>query len=337
MPAVEIKDAASWDAWIRARDREIRGCIDRGIEDSIANLILFGTSYCRLPPIPGAAQSVNTRGELTPAALERIHALTLALRQPGGNERVRFVRDFLQRKEVAGNKVKVYLMQILQRLFHDEADYEVTLRVAGASGDPEAVFLGRATIFKDRGLSFDTSLEPDFGVDTMLKQMLQKGLISRNTIRRIAVIGHGVGFADKRLGLDFYPIQTLQPFAILETASRLGLGKAEAIRVLACDLNPAVLAHVSHLQAQARRGHSYVVQLPRDPRNGWDSDLLRIGGTLAKLSVHRRIRLPRPRHFNRSRFAPWPSGRQSRRKWPPRTWTSWPSNSIFPPGKGSIW
>ncbi len=104
IPAVEIKDAASWDNWIRARDREIRGRIDRGMEDSIANLILFGTSYCRLPPIPGAAQSLNTQGELTSAALERVHALTLASRQPGDNERARFVRDFLQRKKVAGNK-----------------------------------------------------------------------------------------------------------------------------------------------------------------------------------------------------------------------------------------
>src|ERR1039458_9065778 len=45
VPAEEIKNAAAWDEWIHARDRAIRGRIDRGVEDSISNLILFGTSY----------------------------------------------------------------------------------------------------------------------------------------------------------------------------------------------------------------------------------------------------------------------------------------------------
>src|SRR5580704_15350859 len=55
VPAEEIKNAAAWDGWIMARDREIRSRIDRGVEDSISNLILFGTSYCKLPPIQGFA------------------------------------------------------------------------------------------------------------------------------------------------------------------------------------------------------------------------------------------------------------------------------------------
>src|SRR5579862_6397626 len=45
IPTERIKDAAAWDAWTRGRDREIRSRIDRGVEDSISNLILFGTSY----------------------------------------------------------------------------------------------------------------------------------------------------------------------------------------------------------------------------------------------------------------------------------------------------
>ena len=51
MPGAEIRDAASWNRWIEGRDREIRSRIDRGIEDSISNLIFFGTSYSALPPL----------------------------------------------------------------------------------------------------------------------------------------------------------------------------------------------------------------------------------------------------------------------------------------------
>jgi hypothetical protein len=36
LPGSEIQQSGAWDAWIRARDREVRGRIDRGIEDSIS-------------------------------------------------------------------------------------------------------------------------------------------------------------------------------------------------------------------------------------------------------------------------------------------------------------
>jgi hypothetical protein len=87
-------------------------------------------------------------------------------------------------------------------------------------------------------------------------------------------MGPGLDFADKRIGLDFYPIQTIQPFAILESVLRLGLGQPESTRVVAFDLNPSVLAHIERLSARARNGHPYVVQLPNDSRNDWPPELV---------------------------------------------------------------
>ena len=55
---------------------------------------------------------------------------------------------------------------------------------------------------------------------------------------------------------------------------RLGLGQPGKVRVLACDLNPSVLAHIESLAGQSRRGRPYVVQLPKDSRNEWSSDLV---------------------------------------------------------------
>src|SRR5437899_12805206 len=43
LPGSEIQESSAWDGWIRARDAEVRRRIDRGIEDSITNLILYGT------------------------------------------------------------------------------------------------------------------------------------------------------------------------------------------------------------------------------------------------------------------------------------------------------
>ena len=274
VPVDEIKDAASWDRWIQARDREIRGRIDRGIEDSISNLILFGTSYCKFPPLPGFDSGADANGRVTPAAQARVHALALAMLHPGENERVRFARDFLVRHNVVGDAVEGYVEGNLERLIREERAYENDQKAARQTGDTERVLLDRATIFRQRGLSFDTSLEPDFALETMLKQLVQKRLVNGDSVRRIAVIGPGLDFADKRLGLDFYPIQTIQPFAVLETVLRLGLGQPGKVRVVACDLNPAVLAHIKSLADQARWGRPYVVQLPKDSRNEWSSGLV---------------------------------------------------------------
>ena len=274
MPAAEIKTAAAWDAWIQSRDREIRGRIDRGIEDSISNLILFGTSYTKLPPIPSSDDGADSLGELTPAARTRVHALEEAMPRPGENERVRFAHEFVERHKIAKDSVAGYLAGNLRRMIGEERAYAMQQEAARRTGDPDDLLMARATIYKERGLSFDTSLEPDFALDTMLQQLVQKGLVARGKIRRIAVMGPGLDFADKRIGLDFYPIQTIQPFAILESVVRLGLGKPEDVRVVACDLNPAVLAHVERLAARGREGRPYVVQLPNDSRNAWPPELI---------------------------------------------------------------
>ena len=103
IPGSAITESGAWDAWIRARDAEVRGRIDRGIEDSISNLILYGTSFTSLPRVESVERAASDSGELTPATIARIHALVVALPSAAKNERVRFVRDFLARQKIAKN------------------------------------------------------------------------------------------------------------------------------------------------------------------------------------------------------------------------------------------
>lgn len=273
VPSEGIKDAATWDRWIRTRDREIRSRIDQGVEDSISNLILFGTSFTALPPLTGFAQGEHA-GQLTQAARARVHALALAIQQRVQNQRVELARDFLVRHRVPTQTLEPYLAGNLKRMIAEEASYLRDQEMAVKTADPETVLMDRATIFKQRGLSFDTSLEADFALDVMLEQLLQKGLMSRGSVRRVAVIGPGLDFADKRVGLDFYPIQTTQPFAVLESVARRGFGKIENLQVLALDQNPYVLDHIQRLAGQGEAGRPYVVELPNDPRNAWDAALV---------------------------------------------------------------
>ena len=274
IPGSEIQESAAWDAWIRARDSEVRGRIDRGVEDSISNLILYGTSFTSLSRVESVERAATESGELTAAAIARIHALALALPSTGRNERVRFVRDFLARQKIPKNSEEQYFTENLRRFIAEQAAYQKKLQDAATEADPSAVYLARGTLFETRGLSVDTSLLPNFALEETLRAMVRKGVLVPGSMRRIAVIGPGLDFTDKRDGYDFYPLQTLQPFAVLEAVARLGLGKTEDLQVVCLDLNSAVIAHVQKLAARGRAGQTYNLQLPRDPKAEWSPEAI---------------------------------------------------------------
>ncbi|HEX2661611.1 MAG TPA: class I SAM-dependent methyltransferase [Candidatus Acidoferrum sp.] len=285
LPGSEIQESDAWDTWIRARDAEVRGRIDRGIEDSISNLILYGTSFTSLPRVQSVEFAVTESGELRPATIARIHALALALASAAKNERVRFVRDFLAHKGIGKNSEESFFTENLRRFTAEQAAYQRKLEDAANDQDPSAVYLARGTLFETRGLSVDTSLLPNFALEETLRAMIRKGALRAESMRRNAVIGPGLDFTDKRDGYDFYPLQTLQPFAVLEAVRRLNLGKAEYLEVLCLDLNPAVVAHVQQLADRGRAGQAYTVELPRDPRAAWSPEAIsywkNFGETLA--------------------------------------------------------
>ena len=269
LPGSEIQESIAWDTWIRARDAEVRGRIDRGVEDSISNLILYGTSFTTLPRVPSVEYATSESGQLTSATTARIHALAIAVPNSPRNERVRFVRDFLARKGIAKDSVESFFTQNLRRFITEQAAYQKKLKDAENAADTAEVYLARGTLFQTRGLSVDTSLLPNFAIEETLHAMLSKGALVPGSMHRVAVIGPGLDFTDKRDGYDFYPLQTLQPFAVLEAVVRLGLGKADDVQVVCLDLNSAVITHLAKLAELGRAGQPYTVQLPRDPQAEW--------------------------------------------------------------------
>jgi len=263
------EDASAWDAWVRREDHEVRARIDRGVEDSISNLILYGSSFTGLPRVESAETAATPAGELTAAARARVRVAAAALARPTANERLQFARDFVLGRGVQPERIEAFLAANLVRFAVEQRGYQEKLRLAHQGGDAaDARFVG-ATLFDRRGLSVDTSLLPNYALEDTLRAMLRKGALATGRVRNIAVIGPGLDFTDKRDGYDFYPIQTIQPFAVMEAVVRLGLGRLEDLRVVTLDLNPAVNAHLQGMAKRAREGGPYVVQLPRDGAADW--------------------------------------------------------------------
>jgi CheR methyltransferase, SAM binding domain len=81
-------------------------------------------------------------------------------------------------------------------------------------------------------------------------------------MRRVAVVGPGLDFANKEKSNDFYPPQTIQPFAVLDSLIRLGLADAAGIELYTLDISQDVNPHIARTRENSAAGRLYTVQLP---------------------------------------------------------------------------
>lgn len=275
----ETEIAAAWPAWVAHYDSQIRARLAQGDEDSVVNFLLFGTSFTKQPRVTLAElQALNVAAaNVTSSAViaARIHDLVRAAAGPAGNDRLTFTQTILKRKGLdlatAGGKLAAekFLANALQRVMAENGAYARTLEAARLQGDATEEFAERSRLFRARGLSSDTSLLPNYAIEESLKELKARGLVSNN-VRRVAVIGPGLDFTDKQEGYDFYPPQTIQPFALIDSLVRLGLAKPNELEVTTFDLSERVNGHLMQARARAQRGQSYVVQLPRDEAARWE-------------------------------------------------------------------
>jgi SAM-dependent methyltransferase len=141
--------------------------------------------------------------------------------------------------------------------------------------DP-ASLLDRSSFFHDRGLSLDTGIIPGFVIEQALRDLKQRGALRGSQVTRVAVIGPGLDFIDKNeeSAFDYYPQQTLQPFALYDSLVRLGLAKPDALSLAVFDISPRVIEHLKRARERATKKTGYTVQLPRDLTLPWPEQLL---------------------------------------------------------------
>ena len=254
-------DEAAWNSWSRRQDTEIRARLEQGEVDSMINLLLFGTSFTKRPRIQFQSLAEATRSGLLRS---RVEDLLQGLRSPGDNERLTFLRALVQRQglnpDIDDGKTGLFVYQNLQRVLRENAKY--AQRAAEASS-------GQSAPFYDRGVSLDATIFPNFVVEGALRDLNSRGLLGAGSVARAAVIGPGLDFTDKQSGYDYYPQQTLQPFAVYDSLERLGLAKSAGVNITVFDISSRVLEHLRRARGLGQKGRGYRIQLPRDPRQSW--------------------------------------------------------------------
>jgi len=251
-------DATKWSSWVQARDREVRARLDRGEEDTLTNLLRFGVTFTKEFRIDdqylvryGDSTLVNSFAE------NRANDLIRALAAPNASEGMLEMRAFVERKGFilssteGKRKVKKYLLANLARMRDEFIQYHNTTK------DER-----RFQLFKERGISLDTNLWPDYQLEQSFRDMVQKGLLKPRSVRRIAIVGPGLDFVNKEAGNDFYPPQTIQPFAVIDSLVRLGLADPDTFELYTLDISSQVNVHIAQARKNAVAGRPYAVQLP---------------------------------------------------------------------------
>jgi SAM-dependent methyltransferase len=300
---VELRVApAEMDAaWTRWHNVEIRQRVERGDEDSIVNFWLYGTSFTSRPRATARDLArLPNRDAAEDLLIGRLNDLVTAMASPA-NERVRFARQVLERQGInpatplGQEQARIYLVGARARAITENDRYRQAAEAAKGLSSDGALMDALATLYRERGLSSDTSITADFSLERALEAGKVQGRLAPGSVRRIAVVGPGLDFTDKAEGYDFYPLQTIQPFAVLDSLSRLGLSAAADVQLTTFDLSPRVNQHLTTARERARAGDAYVLQLPLeadDPQRQWHPDLVsywkrlgdRIGNDVAPIA-----------------------------------------------------
>lgn len=267
---------AAWPGWVSRHDAAIRARLERGDEDSVVNFLLYGTTFTKVARATErdlaqfGAEPSGTPGLI----VRRMEDFIAGIESPGANERLQFARQIVEHKGIdpttaAGkNEMRRYFNESLMRF-----STEIAIVSERRLNDPSVELPEKLTRFRDRGLSSDTSIFADFAIEQGLEAIKAAGLLGAGSVRRVAIVGPGLDFTDKHEGYDFYPQQTIQPFAVIDSLMRLELAAPERFQLTTVDLSPRINHHLEAARQRARADGAYVVELPRNMDPPWTPSL----------------------------------------------------------------
>jgi len=269
----------AWARWIDQHNDRLRERLDRGDEDSVVNLWMYGTSFTRVRPARPHDFVAGDPDTLESVLAGRLDDLLVALVSPRPSERIAFVRAFLEQHGIdpttrrGQDAARRLLTSARSRAREEFARTDAIMSSARRRTESAAGLDAASTIFQDRGLSADTSLLVDVVVDRALHALRAGGLLAAGSVRRVAIIGPGLDFINKADGHDFYPQQTIQPFAIVDSLLRHDLSALRDLQLTTIDVSARVNQHLTDARDRARKGEAYLLHLPLPRTESWTTEV----------------------------------------------------------------
>lgn len=308
LPVEATRDPKAWSKYIEQREKDLQARLEQGDLDTLANLLLFGTSFTTEPVLTPArlqqiaAQTQGTSkeaGSVGSTYQGRLRDLAIGIANPKGNERLQYMRALLLKKGFQFataedfNKTGAFLASNLVRMLGDNQKLAEALQRA-READAETEFRERSQVFERRGISLDTSIFPNFALEEALKALKEKSVLRPGSVRRVAIVGPGLDTINKDVGFDYYPEQTNQPFAVADSLLRLGLAREDRLQVTTLDISERVNAHIRATRNRAQGGAGYTLQLPIRSNIEWKPEALEYWETVGSAVGEKALPLAAP-------------------------------------------
>jgi hypothetical protein len=280
----DVKTESQWSDWVKKGDADIRRRLELGDEDSIVNQFLFGNSFTKQPRLTEneinrlAQEKSKDAVKLYEEVIrERLEDYVKVILSSTENERMSYARDYFRKKikveintEEGKTEIKKIVINSLVRAINEAKNYTAIIEQTRNNKDEE--FSARSTVYQARGLSSDTSLKPNFAIENAIKQIQEKGVAK--SILRVAIVGPGLDFTDKDQGYDFYPPQSIQPFAVIDSLLKLKLASKANLKIDTYDLSPKVNSHIAGLSERFKKNQPYPIQLPLISDTNWKNEFI---------------------------------------------------------------
>jgi hypothetical protein len=179
-PQLKEPNEGNWKAWAQEEDNVVRARLEQGALDSMINLLLFGTSFTTQPRV------ITLRDFEDPVVQARVADLVEALRDAKNNERLIFLRNVLQSRGIhperfAGReRTKTFVLENLRRVVQEQNTIRERFDEAGGDSDQQAGLSKRSLVFRDRGISVDTTIVSSFGIEGALRDMKDEQCLQRD-------------------------------------------------------------------------------------------------------------------------------------------------------------
>lgn len=261
-----------WPQWIQNHDLEIRSRLLRGEEDTLVNFVLFGVSFTGRPRFRSEDSDSPAASRLI---AERVQDFINAVARPE-SDRLKLLNNLVTRLGYTfaaaseRERLREYVSQQIARYLGESEQYRTAVGRSRTNDAATDNVVSR--LYKARGLSLDTDFRPNYAIEQALAEVKRRGLL--RSVRRAAIIGPGLDFTDKDSGFDYYPLQTLQPFALIDSLIRLDMARVSDLKVSVFDISSQTLEHISQSMVRARSGQPYTVQLALDRNPAWSPGAL---------------------------------------------------------------
>lgn len=168
--------------------------------------------------------------------VRRVDDLVQSLDRPGSDPRLTYFRSLVDAqfasREKRGDGIAREYLRVMRFMYEKEF-------VAQRSARPSEAI---ADLYRTRGLSTDTAVEAGFLVHSGLG--IARGLEPARRIRRVLIVGPGLDLAPRTALQDDRPLESYQPWAVIDALLELKLADVADLQIVAADINPRVVDHL---------------------------------------------------------------------------------------------